>query len=225
MWPTCRSPGRRGQLDELEKSLRESVPGAKLRKSETQLSDDYVATERLLQVITALVPSELWPNKSERESPNKVFTYSMKAKCLKEFQKVWIAAHDRHDPDHSRAKELYSFYLQIAPTAYELYEKWKAHQGFAGTGIRSIARNGREIVEVPDGIIFPILASLSAFAKETSDGWVIKPPKVFKDEELIRSAKSVYQNIANSNPWLMGKSKACYAALYQITSIYQRLSD
>jgi hypothetical protein len=217
--------GRRGQLDELEKSLRESIPGAKLRKSETQLSDDYVATERLLQVITALIPSELWPNKSERESPNKVFTYSMKAKCLKEFQRVWTAAHDRRDPDHEQAKRLYTFYLQIAPQAYELYEKWKAHQGFAGTGIRSIARNGREIVEVPDGIIFPILASLSAFAKEATQGWAIKPPKVFKDEELIKSAKSVYQNIANSNPWLMGKSKACYAALYQITSLYQRLSD
>ncbi|MHB8215066.1 MAG: AIPR family protein [Candidatus Sulfotelmatobacter sp.] len=223
--------GRRKQLDELEESLRESIPGAKLRKSETQLSEDYVATERLLQVITALVPAELWPNQSERESPNKVFTYSMKAKCLKEFLRVWKAAHDPRDPDPSRAKEqdrskrLYDFYLQIAPQAHELYEKWKAHQGFAGTGIRSIARNGREILEVPDGIIFPILASLSAFAKETSQGWAIKPPKVFKDEEVIRAAKSVYQNIANSNPWLMGKSKACYAALYQITSIYQRLSD
>jgi hypothetical protein len=223
--------GRRGQLDELEKSLRESIPEAKLRKKETELSDDYVATERLLQVITALIPHELWPNQAERESPNKVFTYSMKAKCLKEFQRVWTAAHERKDPDSTRAKEqerarrLYNFYLQIAPQAHDLYEKWKAHQGFAGTGIRAIARNGREIVEVPDGIIFPILASLAAFAKETSQGWTIKPPRVFEDRELIKSAKSVYQNIANSNPWLMGKSKACYAALYQITSLYQKLSE
>ena len=77
---------------------------------------------------------------------------------------------------------------------------------------------------MPDGIIFPILASLSAFAKRTEEGWTIKPPKMFKDEELIRAAKSVYQSIAGSNPWLMGKNKACYFALNQITSIYQKLS-
>ena len=115
--------------------------------------------------------------------------------------------------------------LDIAPEAFLLYSEWKAHQGFAGTGIRSITRDKREILEVPDGLIFPILASLSAFATRTEEGWRIKPPKMFKDDELIRAAKSVYQSVASSNPWLMGKSRACYFALNQITSIYQRLSE
>jgi len=217
--------GRRGQLDELEESLRKKLPDVKLRKSETQLSDDYISTERLLQVIATLVPAQLWPRTDERENPNKVYTYSMKAKCLKEFQDIFRKAHDKRDPEHQTAKDLYQFYLDIAAEALELYEKWKGHQGFAGSGIRSITREGREIIDVPDGIIFPILASLSAFAKKTPQGWTIKAPKVFKDEELIRAAKSVYQNIAGHNPWVMGKSRACYASLYQITSIYQRLSD
>jgi hypothetical protein len=217
--------GRRGQLDELEDSLRKKLPDVKLRKSETQLSDDYVSTERLLQVIATLVPAQLWPKTDERENPNKVYTYSMKAKCLKEFQDIFRRAHDKKDPEHQTARELYQFYLDIAAEALELYEKWKGHQGFAGTGIRSITREGREIVDVPDGIIFPVLASLSAFAKKTPQGWTIRAPKAFKDEELIRAAKSVYQNIAGHNPWVMGKSRACYASLYQITSIYQRLSD
>jgi hypothetical protein len=217
--------GRRGQLDELEQSLKKKLPDAKLRKSETELSDDYISTERLLQVITTLIPAALWPKTAESENPNKVYTYSMKAKCLKEFQDIYRKAHDKKDPDHQIAKELYQFYLDISAEALQLYEKWKVHQGFAGTGIRSITREGREIVDVPDGIIFPVLASLSAFAKKTPQGWSIKPPRVFKDEELIRAAKSVYQNIANHNPWLMGKSKACYSSLYQITSIYQKLSD
>ncbi len=217
--------GRRGQLDELEQSLKNKLPDAKLRKSETQMSDDYISTERLLQVITTLVPAALWPNPAESENPNKVYTYSMKAKCLKQFQDIYAKAHDKKDPDHQTSKDLYQFYLDISAEALQLYEKWKVHQGFAGTGIRSITREDREIIEVPDGIIFPILASLSAFAKKTPQGWTIKPPKAFKDEELIRSAKSAYQNIANHNPWIMGKSKACYSSLYQITSIYQKLSD
>ena len=218
--------GRRGQLDELEQSLQEKLPAAKLRKSETQLSDDYISTERLLQVITALIPSELWPKLGESESPKKVYTYSMKAKCLKEFIDIHRKAHDKQDPDHHKAKDLFRFYLDISAEAYQLYDKWKTHQGFRGTGLRAISRaDNRDILEVPDGIIFPIIASLSAFAKLTASGWTIKPPKAFRDEEIIRAAKSVYQNIAGSNPWIMGKSQACYAALYQITSIYQKLTS
>lgn len=53
--------GRLGQLEELEKSVQRQYPEYKLRQSETQLSDDYIATERLIQVITALTPEELWP--------------------------------------------------------------------------------------------------------------------------------------------------------------------
>jgi hypothetical protein len=216
--------GRRGQLDELEECLQNKLPDAKLRKSETELSSDYISTERLLQVITTLIPGPLWPKSAERDNPKKVYTYSMKAKCLKEFIEIRRKAHDRKDLDHQKSKELYEFYLDIAAEAFQLYEKWKVHQGFQGTGIRSIARDKREIVPVPDGIIFPILASLTAFAKKTPQGWTIKPPKAFSDDEIISAAKSVYQNIAKSNPWIMGKSQACYAALYQITSIYQKLS-
>jgi hypothetical protein len=218
--------GRRGQLTELEESLQKRLPEARLQKSETELSEDYISTERLLQVITALIPASLWPKPGESENPKKVYTYSMKAKCLKEFIGIYNKAHDKKDPEHQNAKDLYQFYLDIAAEAYELYEKWKAHQGFKGTGLRAITRDdSREIVDVPDGIVFPIIASLSAFAKQTSQGWTIKPPKAFRDEEIIRAAKSVYQNIAASNPWLMGKSQACYAALFQITSIYQKLTS
>ena len=218
--------GRRGQLDELEESLQKRLPDAKLRRSETQLSEDYISTERLLQVITALIPASLWPKPGENDNPKKVYTYSMKAKCLKEFIEIHRKAHDKKDPDHQQAKDLFDFYLDIAAEAYLLYEKWKTHQGFKGTGLRAITRgDSREIIEIPDGIIFPIIASLSAFAKKTPKGWAIRPPTAFRDEEIIRAGKSVYQNIANSNPWIMGKSQACYAALYQITSIYQKLSS
>lgn len=214
--------GRLGQLDDLERSLQSSDPKAKLQKSETKLSTDYVKTERLLQVITALIPESLWP----KPEFNKVYAYSMKAKCLKEFRDLHDAAKKPDHPEHSQAKELYQFYLDIAAQALALYGKWKRHQGFQGTGLRSIEReaDGRTIKDVPDGMIFPILSALSAFAKKDNGRWVIEPPALFNDEELIRAAKGVYMDIANSNPWNMGKSKSCYASLYQITSIYEKLS-
>ncbi len=212
--------GRLGQLDELEAAVQAHRPGAKLQKSETKLSDDYIKTERLLQVITALVPEELWP----RSDFNKVYTYSMKAKCLKEFQEIYRRARDTSDPEQEKFSKLYQFYLDIAAQALEIYDEWKAHQGFQGTGLRSIQRDGREIVDVPDGIVFPIIAALSAFARKTPHGWVVKRPVRFDDQDLIQAAKSVYQEIAHSNPWNMGKSRACYSSLYQITSIFKRLA-
>lgn len=215
--------GRLGQLDELEKSFAERRPGAKLQKSETQLSEDYVRTERLLQVITALIPEVLWPRVGD---VNKVYTYSRKAQCLKEFQEAYNKSHDKSDPDQSKFKKLYKFYLDIVSEADELYNKWKQHQGFQGTKLRAIKRDDQgRILEVPDGIVFPILASLSMFAKQTRNGWCIVYPKSFSEDELIAAAKTAYMQIADSNPNTMGKSKACYSTLLQITSIYKKVQN
>jgi len=214
--------GRRGQLEDLQKSLQKKRPGAKLQKSETELSDDYLKTERLLQVIAALIPEELWVKDGEL---NKVYTYSQKAKCLKDFQEIYRVAHDPNAADHQRYLRLYQFYLDIAAEADDLYNKWKEHQGFKGTGIRALKRDktGR-ILEVPDGIVFPILAALSVFAKQTSKGWIIAVPDILNDDELVQTAKRAYMEIADSNPNKMGKTKPCYSALMQITSIYKKLS-
>ena len=211
--------GRLKQLDELEASLKQKLPGSKLRKSETDLSDDFVRTERLLQVIAALVPEEL----SMKSEFNKVYTYSQKTRCLKEFQRIYVGAHNPEDSQYEGYKKLYQFYLDVPAQAEELYNKWKTHQGFIGTGLKSIVRNNRKVEEVPDGIVFPILASLSAFATQVDGEWTIKMPKVLSDDDLIKVAARAYMEIARSNPTKMGKTKACYSALYEITSIYKRL--
>ena len=52
-------------IDELEERLQKADPEITLRKSETQRSDNYYGTEKLLQVITALIPAELWPKPEE----------------------------------------------------------------------------------------------------------------------------------------------------------------
>lgn len=214
--------GRLGQLEELEQSIQAKIPNSKLQKSETKLSDDYVKTEKLLQVITALIPEELW---FPRQEFNKVYTYSMKAKCLKQFQEVFIKAKNPKDPEYYFFKELYQFFMDIAPQAIELYNKWKSHPGFSGTRLRSIERDDNsEIVEVPDGIVFPILSSLSAFAIKTSQGWKIDPPSIFNESELIKTAATIYKEIAAHNPNTMGKNKACYSMLYENTSLYKKFS-
>lgn len=217
--------GRLGQFDDLEKSIQKVYPNYTLRKSESEYPNghDVIDTEKLLQVITSLIPQELWMRSGEPEIPNKVYTYSMKAKCLKEFQE--IIKNSKSSEDNSREyAALYKFYLDIAPHAWTLYNKWKTHQGFAGTALRSIERNGREIVEVPDGIVFPIISSLSVFAEKKNGTWKLNIPSDKIDKILIETAKRSYIEIADHNPQTMGKSKACYSSLLQISSLFKSLS-
>jgi hypothetical protein len=215
--------GRLGLFDELEKSLQAYYPTYKLRKSESEYPNgiDVIDTEKLLQVITALIPAELVNKKHDVEPPNKVYTYSMKARCLKEYQDI-IAAKKSGNAD---GIELYKFYLDIAPYAWELYKKWKRHQGFAGTKLWSIKRDGKEIIDVPDGIVFPIISSLSVFAKNEKGNWRLDIPVDKLDKILIETAKRSYIEIADHNPQTMGKSRACYSSLYQISNLYKSLAN
>ena len=94
--------------------MQKVYPHYKLRQSETQLSDYYIVTERLIQEMTALTPESLWFKAEESGNPNKTYTYSAKAKCLKDFQDVFHKAKDEK-PENNRYRELYKFYLAIAP--------------------------------------------------------------------------------------------------------------
>lgn len=218
--------GRLGQLEDLEYAVQRVYPEYKLRMSETQLSDDYIVTERLIQVMTALTPTELWLGKfAEDGNPIKTYTYSAKTKCLRDFQEVFKRAKSKEDPEREAFNRLYRFYLDIAPQAYELQEKWKSHQGFKGQRVYAVKRDASgKILDVPDGLLFPIFAALSAFAEKKSGEWRLVEPPSFTDEELIKTAVSVYRTVANSDPQKMGKTHASYFHLYQLTSLHKRLS-
>jgi hypothetical protein len=210
--------GRRGQLDELEAAVRETIPHAKLRKSETDISE-YLDTEKLIQVMLALMPGALLKSlDGEGDASNKVFTYSQKTRCLKLFQRLVDGS--RED---SESSGVYQYFLDIAGQAWNLYGRWKSHPGFHGTRLPSIAReNGG--AEVPDGIIFPILSAFSAFVTRSGNKWEITMPDVFDENELIEAAAQAYIEIAGRNPQTMGKSKACYSTLLRLTSIFARLA-
>ncbi|WP_008318091.1 AIPR family protein [Leptolyngbya sp. PCC 6406] len=233
--------GSLGQLEELEKKITDAFPGLKLKKSETDVSDDYLPTERLLQVITALVPDSLYLRQGkESSSASKAYAFSQKARCLKEFREIYEIANSKKELGSNSKltiddyKELYQFYLDIAPEAYDLYLRWKSHQGFKGTRLKG--RKGKDkdafkrdengnILEIPDGVVFPILASFSAFVAKSEEGWKIDFPPSFQEKILIEAAKRAFMEMASSDPPTMGKSKACYLSLHEITSLYKSLTS
>ncbi|MEO0713119.1 MAG: AIPR family protein [Pseudomonadota bacterium] len=208
--------GRRGQLDELETSIQTVYPDTQLRKSESDLTaeDNFLDTEKLIQATFALLPDSVpKPSGISLDLNNKVFAYSQKTRCLKIFQKL------ADEPQ----TEMYKAFIGIAPIAWQLYSRWKEHQGFIGTQIRSVERKNGRVIDVPDGIIFPILAAHAAFVYKSAAGWQLNKPQQLSDEDLISVAKQTYMDIAGHNPQSMGKSKACYSSLMQITSIYAKL--
>jgi hypothetical protein len=208
--------GRRGQLDELEEAMQRMHPHTMLRKSESDIVVDegrYLDTEKLIQVTFALLPEEVLSQIDRLDASNKVFTYSQKTRCLKLFQRIV-----------EDGGQVYDAFIQLAPIAWNLYEHWKSHQGFKGTRIRSITREDGKIIEVPDGVIFPIIAAHAEFVTKVKGVWDVRKPTVFTDDELIEAAKQAYMEIADHNPQTMGKSKACYSTLAQITSIYARFA-
>lgn len=215
--------GRRGELKELDERFQRVHPELTLRQSETQrpAPDNAIAdTEKLLQVVAALLPRELWWKSGE---PVKTYTYDRKATCLRDFDTIYRIAHDPEDRQHEQMQGVYEFYLDMIGEAKNIYDRWNTHEGWGHTGIRSIKRNNRKIVDVPDGILFPIFASLSEFAVKTKSGWRIQVPQQLHDSKLIEAAKRAYMEMAGSNPGTMGKSRACYAHIDQLTSIYKDL--
>src|SRR5262249_50752650 len=117
--------GRRGQLDDLELAVRKDIPDARLRKSETDITGEYIDTEKLIQVIFALMPGSLLNSFDKEGDPsNKIFTYSQKTRCLKLFQRlVDVSGKD------SGISDIYQYFLDISGQAWKLYGRWKSHPG------------------------------------------------------------------------------------------------
>ncbi len=212
--------GRRGQLDELERAVQKDIPGAKLRKSETDVAGEYLDTEKLIQVIFALMPGALLKSLDEDDNAsNKVFTYSQKTRCLKLFQRL-VGTSGKGGED----SEIYQYFLDISGQAWKLYEHWKSHPGFRQSRLPLFEREHGQIAVIPDGILFPILSSFSVFVNRPGKKWEINIPDIFDENELIDAAAQTYTEIAGRNPQTMGKSKACYSTLLHLTGLCARLA-
>ncbi|WP_415846534.1 AIPR family protein, partial [Vibrio aerogenes] len=76
--------GKLSYLDDLAHCMEKGL-GKKIKRSETDVSDSYIDTEKLLQVLTAFIPEPIWVSVGRGELSNKTYAYNQKAKCLKEF--------------------------------------------------------------------------------------------------------------------------------------------
>lgn len=213
--------GRQGRFDQLEAAMRVTDPKIKLRKSETNFGDDFMDTEKLIQVLTVLTPEEvLLPsvvrNKKTPETQYRVYAYRHRSRCLKDFATVmdepksWNIAH--------------KLFLDIASEAWQLYRRLKREQYFSRLlCVKGETVNNNKVVAedgVPDGIVFPLLSATSRFVRQVGDKWTIDVPKTFPWRTLFQQAYIQETTTASNNPQTMGKDADCYIALHGAIEMY-----
>lgn len=208
--------GARGYLDDLKIAIEDKLPGETLQTKETDI--EGIGAQKVLQYSRLLMPPKL----AEKKASERNFAYKQGGKCLTDFAD-W--ARDRNiDPV---AQELYDFTVQIAPTAIREYRHWEDHAGWYGHRLHEVSKTGLKpkggrpvrrdkntgaVIWVAPGILFPMMAALSAFVVKENGLWILKKPGLFKEEELIRRAVQQFRAL-NREVAMMGRSEAAYDAL------------
>jgi hypothetical protein len=205
--------GARNQLDELESSIAAVIPGARIRKKESDI--DVIDTRKVLQLTRLLMPTSVSGNPAAAE---KLRAYKNPEQCLGDFCD-WERERFK-DP----AKQLkYEFTIQMAPYALLEYQKWESHPEWnkhyiweeTKKGGRAVRRDKKtkKIEWVSPAILFPLMGAMSEFAAQNEHGhWILQKPSRFKEDEMVRRAVNQFRG-HNSDPILMGRSEAAYDAL------------
>ena len=184
---------------------------------ESDLRLGAVDTEKLVQVLTALTPPELWTRKRDKEgTPCKNWSYGSKQRCLVEYQEVYKAAKNPEHPDHTCQSTLYRCYLDIAQDAWDLYLKWKTHPGFSSSRIKAIKKKNGKVTDVPDAFVFPILSAMSHLVRRHRGRWKLEVhPKMDKvDADMIEGILWYNRYNARSRSHQCGRNQSCYSFMH-----------
>ena len=182
--------GRQGRFNELSAAMKALDPTIKLKTRETDFGDEYLDTERLIQVLTAIAPTEIpLPSAEKRkqktpETIYRVYAYRHRSRCLADFATVmdkpekWPLAHQ--------------YFLDVAVDAWNLYRRLKGEQAFSPlVCVKGEPVGGKKQVDpdgVPDGIVFPMLSALSRFLGQHKSAWRLKIPPKFPWQTFFQAA-------------------------------------
>lgn len=215
--------GKHGYFEDLNASFRLVHPLLELAYSETNVEDKFVDTRLLLQALWAMMPEELAPE-SRRSIEARMRAYKNAAYCLQDFMAIY---NGRKSDKGNEAR--YKYFIDMAGSAWTEYQRWKTHSEWNDKHLRAPLRQAVRgddgfIKEISDGIVFPILSSLSKFVKrDKTDHWAISYPKVFQDDDMLIAARRQLSQ-CGGRPMLMGRSGQAYEALMTLTEMAERYS-
>ncbi|WP_315757354.1 MULTISPECIES: AIPR family protein [unclassified Bradyrhizobium] len=214
--------GRLGRFDELQAAMSKHDRTIKLRTSETDYGPEFLDTEKLIQVLTAVAPTNIrLPSAEKRttktaETIYRVYAYRHRSRCLTDFAAVM--------DEPKRWPEAHRFFLDISGPAWDLYCRFKGEQAFSRLQcVKGTEVNGKKRVSsdgVPDGIIFPMLSAMSRFISEHKGRWRLAIPHNFPWQTFFQAAILQETGSARNNPQTMGKNADCYIALHGSIDMY-----
>lgn len=228
--------GKSGVIDDLQKSMQAYDSKWCLRTKETD-GKEYIDTEKLIQVLIAITPKFLTDSldkerigreeESESESEDSGL-HAPKPNHSYKLMRSLRGYNYTYKYRTSIRKELYDFYVQIAPYAWRLCEEWQSDRAWSEvktpSGRRTRAKpftekeeyvDGKKtkntIINVPNGIIFPVLNGFSVFCRKDLDGhWTINIPDWFDKISFMQFVVEKYQTIGKNDPGTMGHNIESY---------------
>lgn len=218
----------------LEEEMQKYDASIKLRMSETDFSEEFLDTAKLVQVMTVLAPSDVplpstfARNNRKQESPYRTYAYSSRARCLKDFATVMS---DEDSPDYPKdaKKNARKYFLETCWDAWQEYKRLKSEQDFSSLRkVEGEQQAGRKIVAddgVPDGIVFPVLSALSLFVSLRNGKWRLAIPSKFPRSALHHIAKKTFMSAASHNPQTMGKKAECYETMHSAMEMFLATRD
>jgi hypothetical protein len=216
--------GKHGYFDELNASFQRSFPDLELARSETNVEEHFVDTRQLLQVLWAMMPHELEPE-GRRTIEARMRAYKNAAFCLQDF--IGIVDH-KNDPDNAAR---YEYFIHMAGAAWREYRRWRTHKLWNDKRLyerlgQAVRDDTGQVMEIADGIVFPILSALSRFVRFNKQRreWELAYPAGWEDEDLLLAARGQLKE-CDGRPMLMGRSGSAYQALMNITEYAVRLAD
>lgn len=218
--------GKKKKFDELEVSFLKVFPEAKLRKSDTD-PIDTIDTERVIQLCAAMMPQELVGE--DKFISSKLKAYKNKAQCRMDFEKAYDEADKFGEEKNQSLVEIYKYYVDMAPYAWDAYQQYRAHSAWRGKRLRkdtkAVKRKSSQELTIADGLVFPIVSALSLFVSKRNGHWVLTKPPVFKDEDLIDAAVEQFREGCNSDPVVMGRSAGAYQSLMLVPRMSLRFQE
>jgi len=213
--------GARGLFDDLEEAMQDRDRSIRLRKSETDPPGEaYLDTEKLIQVVTCVVPGDINMPRSANEGI-RAYAFSQKAVCLKDFAAIM------EKDEFAEAKQ---FFHEVAYDAWSLYLKLKTERAFAQFRQKRQRQHEKRspvkkdaqgnVIDVSMGVLFPILSALGNFVAKDDDGqWRFEIPEDYDLGDLISQAAIIFSQAYN-DPAKMGKDIQAYLALRPIVTQY-----
>jgi len=200
--------GKKGLLDELDEVTKESL---KLDESQTDKFD----TEKLVQLIFAVMPKEIWNDVfPKRKHWDKSVVYSSKATMFKKFSEI---------SEFSKDSKVYKFFIDIADNVLDVYKHLQSNKPiltkfmdlgeFVKKGYRI---NSNKEVTILDGFIFPMMALCSHFItmKEGKYQLPILSQDVYKS--FAKAIVKYSGVVEHGNVQTLGKKAVSYAGANDI---------